>query len=130
MEHDHQYKGVPTTELRIESIHWSEDATQHIRGRSLRKGRDGEVDIEPEWATEAALDRFRLVSLPSGMSEEMQSLAVVGWSVAAGRVLKVWIWSDDPTRNEWNGASACLANSTTTRRYWSRQGVEEEEHDQ
>jgi hypothetical protein len=46
------YDGVPYGELRFEEVDWSE-AVEHVRDRRGRSGRAGELDIEPEWATEA-----------------------------------------------------------------------------
>lgn len=50
-----QYGGIPIRGLRIDSIEWTDERAEHIRTRTKRIG-PGEFDIEPEWATEAALD--------------------------------------------------------------------------
>lgn len=58
------YEGIPLEELRIDDIDWTHRA-EHIRTRSHRSaGRD--LDIEPEWATEAAKDPERLIRRATG----------------------------------------------------------------
>jgi hypothetical protein len=71
---------------------------EHVRSRSKRYG-TGEFDVEPEWATEAALDRHRLAG-PSTIGESLQ---VVGYSTACGRILKVWLYPKDIEAGEWYG---------------------------
>jgi hypothetical protein len=122
---DH-YKGVPLTDLTIDAVHWSEERIEHIRTRSLRKGPE-DLDVEPEWATEAALDPRRLVRLAAVAADPAaQSLVVIGWSPGvppAGAILKVWIWSDEPRRSgTWNGGSAAKASGTDRRRYEEQGG--------
>src|SRR5437588_12772060 len=71
------YRGVPLAELRIESVEWTEERAQHIRTRSARK-ETIELDIEPEWATEAVFDEGRIVAITSG-----DSIKVIGYSSSA-----------------------------------------------
>ena len=112
------YKEVPLTQLRIEEVHWSDERAQHIRTRSRRKSA-AEFDVEPEWATEAVVDPNRLVAV-SGSDLRTQSLKVIGYSHGANRILKVWIWCDEPlVSTAWNGGSAVEANDTDKRRYLS-----------
>ncbi|MGH2727070.1 MAG: hypothetical protein ACRDKS_08850, partial [Actinomycetota bacterium] len=75
----------------------------------------GEFDVEPSWATEAALDPARLVDLASE-----GSIVVLGFSEQADRVLKVWLVpkEDMPSSGEWWGASACVANDVNIRDYY------------
>ena len=80
------YRGIPLDHLEINQIEWSDADTDHIRTRSKRK-HPKEPDIEPEFATEAALDPLRRVGLPSSGP----SLEVVGHSPSMDRVLKVWL---------------------------------------
>lgn len=113
------YKGVSAEDLTIEAIRWSVEAAQHMRTRTDRYGPD-ETNIEPEWATEAALDPNRLIGLRPHQDPATASLAVIGRSTSmppGDRVLKVWVWTDDPTDDLWEGASASLANKTDQRRY-------------
>ncbi|GAB3354385.1 hypothetical protein GCM10027300_21490 [Modestobacter lapidis] len=115
------YKGVPLEELRIDAVEWSAEAAQHIRTRSSRQ--PGDLDLEPEWVTEAALSQDRMVRLAMTGSEETASLKVVGTSAAVPggpRLLKVWLWSDDPRDATWQVGSAALANSSDQRRHGER----------
>lgn len=121
---DPLYEGLPYALLPIDAIDWTHRA-EHIRTRRLRYDGRKEVDLEPEWATQAALDPDRLVGPGSGRSVE-----VVGFSPDApartsdgqGRVLKVWIVPKEPTgsppEGEWWGASACDGNERDRREYW------------
>lgn len=43
----------------IETVDWTEEIIDYVRSRSQR--RPGDLDIEPEWATEVAFDPMRLV---------------------------------------------------------------------
>lgn len=120
MADDRTYKGVPVSELRIDSILWSEERSEHLRTRTARYPGRNELDLEPEWATEAGLDPHRIVSLTGGLSIE-----VVGWSPSAprregeagGRLLKVWLIPDEQTEGGWLGASACPANEFARKKY-------------
>lgn len=117
------YDGIPYAELPIDSISWDDMAILHITTRSLRLD-PRELDIEPEWATEAALDPMRLVG--SGTSRDLKSIQVVGLSESAppqrrgeaGRLLKVWLVSPDhPPSGWWWGKSACTANRSDRLQY-------------
>lgn len=111
-----EYKGVPLGALRIDEVVWTDERAEHIRSRSQRQ--PGDLNVEPEWATEAALDPERVVRV-AGSDPSTQSLKVIGRSVGAGAVLlKVWIWSDDPKGSStWNGGSASMANPADAKRY-------------
>lgn len=112
------YAGIPLTRLRIEAVDWTYRG-EHIRTRSKRKG-PKEFDVEPEWATEAALDPDRIFRTTGGMSIE-----VIGLSPSApprregetGRLLKVSIVPKRLEEGEWWRASASEANETDRRRY-------------
>jgi hypothetical protein len=106
-----RFQGVPVNELPIQAVDWTYRA-EHIRTRSVRQ--PGDFDVEPAWATEAALDSDRLVDVAS-----KGSVVVMGFSQLAGRVLKVWLVPKDDMEvsGEWWGASACVANETNTRDY-------------
>jgi hypothetical protein len=114
------FEGIPYSSLPIDTVDW-EHRGDYIRSRSLRKG-STEFDVEPEWATEAALDRDRLV----GPGTSSTSVEIVGWSASAparlgtgkGRVLKVWLVpKDHPPRGDWWGANACDGNQRDRRDY-------------
>lgn len=109
-----QYRGIALDALPIVDVDWMH-AADHIRSRTKRKGSANEVDIEPEWATQACLDARRLVALTAG-----RSLQVVGYSAEAGRLLKCWIIpkdDDNVASGLWWGASACAANNRDEKRY-------------
>ena len=100
-------------ELPIESVDW-EHRADYIRQRSQRKRSPKEFNVEPEWATEAALDRKRLVG-DSG-SEKSVSIQVIGYSAAAGRVLTVLLVpKDHPPAGDWWGAKAYAASDADER---------------
>lgn len=105
------FEGIPVDELPIVAVDWLYRA-EHIRMRSKRY--PGDFDVEPAWATEAALDPGRLVDIASE-----GSIVVLGFSGEAGRVLKVWLVPKDdmPSSGEWWGASACAANDSNTKDY-------------
>lgn len=115
------FEGIPYPDLRIDSVDWSHRA-EHIRTRSGRYG-ESEFDVEPEWATEAALDDRRLV----GAGTSNGSVQVVGRSGSApgrepratGRVLKIWLVPKEhpPSSGDWWGASACDGNEADRREY-------------
>jgi hypothetical protein len=104
-----RYEGIPLSELLVDEIDWFY-AGEHIRTRTKRYPDKPEFDVEPEWATEAALDPGRLVSTTGG-----KSIEVIGLSASApnldgtgnGRVLKVWLVPKDLSRGSWWGSSAC-----------------------
>ena len=110
-----EHWGIPIRGLRIDSVEWIDERAEHVRTRTKRYG-PGEFDIEPEWATEAALDPGRL----AGPAASGEALQVVGFSTACGRVLKVWLYPKDLEAGEWYGASACEANETNKRMYRER----------
>ncbi|WP_166354364.1 hypothetical protein [Phytoactinopolyspora limicola] len=49
----------------------------------------GDIDLAPEWATEAALDEERLVLAPDPSSKSGTSIRIVGYSPSANRILVV-----------------------------------------
>jgi hypothetical protein len=124
-----EYKGILLANLRIDSIVWSDERAEHIRTRAARKG-SSEIDIEPEWATRAALDPDRVVYLAAPSEDPRnQALVVCGFAPdvpPSGAILKVWIWSDDPEGSStWNGGSAALAGDGAARRYYRERGTNE-----
>jgi len=80
--------GKPVGELPIEEVVWSDERAEHVRTRAEQKG-PGEINIEPLWVGEAALDPNRLVRRGSGRA----SVEVLGYSPSARRVLLVWIYN-------------------------------------
>lgn len=120
-EGEELFEGIPYSQLRIDSVDW-EHRAEYIRTRSTRYG-PNEFDVEPEWATEAALDPDRLI----GRGTSTTSIQVVGRSRTAlgripeevGRVLKVWLVPKDhpPVSGDWWGASACDGNERDRQAY-------------
>ncbi len=108
-----EYFGIPLERLRIESVRWTPEISEHITTRTDRYG-PNEFNIEPEWATEAAMDPDRIVA-PAGANSD--SLEVVGFSKSANQLLKIWLYPDSLQDGAWFGASASKANSTDRRNY-------------
>lgn len=109
-----RYQGIPLDRLRIDAVDWTHRA-EHIRQRSQRKGQARDFDVEPEWATEAALDPERLIALGS-----RSSIRVIGMSPSARRLLKVFLVAKNLEEGEWWGATAMGANDRDLRRYEQR----------
>ena len=115
---DEEFDGIPVGMLPIDEVTWSEERAKHIRTRAERKGL-AEINIEPLWATEAALDPNRLVRRGSGR----ESVEVLGYSPSARRVLLVWIdTTEHPPGGIWQGGSAIAAGRRLRAAYWEGQG--------
>ena len=108
------YRGVPLGDLEINAVAWPDP--EHITKRAERKGQPREMNVEEEWATEAALDPHRLVRLPSQL--QSRSLIVVGWSSGADAVLRVFLIPQDLAEGVWIGTTAAKASDRVARRYW------------
>ena len=117
--------GMRVDELPIDDVDWTHRG-EYIRTRSARKGR-AEFDVEPEWATEAALDARRLVGLDPA-SKSGETVRVVGWSAGAGEVLAVILLPKQwPPTGAWWGVNAWRANTRDARSYRDRAGEGEPE---
>jgi hypothetical protein len=114
------YRGVPLEDLLVETVEWPDEIAIYIRSRSER--RKGEVDIEPEWATEAALDPMRLVGVRTDpkSGRESLSLTVVGYSPAAAEVLAAWLRPKNLEAGDWYGQNAARARRQWRREYMDR----------
>lgn len=118
------YDCIPYEELPIDSVDWQHRG-DYIRQRSIRKNQPNAFDVEPEWATEAALDPEGLVG--DGGSDSGETIKVVGHSAGAGRVLTVLLLpKDHPPAGDWWGVNAWAASSTDERRYRQRERDREE----
>jgi hypothetical protein len=107
------------------SMRWSGpgERAKHIRTRAERKG-PAEVNIEPLWASEAALDPNRLVRRGGGR----ESVEVLGYSPSARRVLLVWIYTTEhPPGDIWQGGSAIVAGRRLRAAYWEGRGDDRED---
>jgi hypothetical protein len=113
------YRGVPLEDLRVEAIEWLEVMAEYIRTRSNR--RPGDMDIEPEWGTEAALDPMRILGVSTNPQTgfESLSLTVIGYSASAAEILAVWLRPKNMDEGEWFGQNAARA-----RRQWRRAYME------
>ena len=65
------YKGVPLSELQIETLRITDEVAKHLK-RSLRL--KGETDIEVEWATEAVFDPRAVIRLAANADPANASL--------------------------------------------------------
>ncbi|MGH3545046.1 MAG: hypothetical protein ACRDPW_03870 [Mycobacteriales bacterium] len=70
-----EYDGIPVPLLPIDEVGW-EYRAEYIRTRTVRRS-VREFDVEPEWATEAALDPYRLVGRDLA-SKSGQAVRIVG----------------------------------------------------
>lgn len=114
------YRGVPLQDLVLEAIEWPEEIAAYIRSRSQRRKND--MDIEPEWATEAALDPMRLVGVRQDpkTGRGSLSLTVVGYSPAAAEVLAAWLRPKNMASGDWYGQNAAKARRQWRRAYMER----------
>ena len=108
------YDGIPVADLPIEAVDW-EHRAEYIQTRSRR--RPGDFDVDPAWATEAALDPHRLVAKDRA-SKSGEGVRIVGYSSAVGRVLTVLlIPKEHPPERDWWGVNAWLSNERDRRSY-------------
>lgn len=123
---DLTYRGVLLADLPVEEVDWT-GREDHVRYRSRRLRDPDEFNVEPEWATEAAMDPDRL-----GKECESGSLELIGWSPNAtgrvcgrrGRILRVWVRpaTTDVMSGRWKGRSACLAPEFLAKTYCQSAG--------
>jgi hypothetical protein len=112
---DIDYHGLSLSELVIEDVDWTHRG-DYIQQRSRR--RPGDVDIWPEWATEAVFDEERLLGLDPA-SKSGLGIRVVGKSQQANRVLVVILIpkSFPLIDGSWWGVNAWIASTRLQRRY-------------
>jgi hypothetical protein len=110
------YDDIPVAELRIDSVEWLPEQTDHIRTRSKRYS--GAFNIEPEWATQAVLDpRARIGLHPASKTGE--AIRVTGWSAGAARVLTIILLpAVHPPDGAWLGATSWTTKGRDLRDYW------------
>jgi hypothetical protein len=107
------YDSIPVSELRLDSVQWLPEQAGHIRTRSERY--PGALDVEPEWATEAALDPRARIGLAGRTGE---GIRVTGWSAGARRVLTVILLpAAHPPDGEWLGATSWTTKGRDLREY-------------
>lgn len=113
-----EYPWGDAADLRIESVDWTHRG-EYIQTRSLRS--PGDMDIYPEWATEAVFDVNRLVAAPDPASKSGESIRVIGYSRGARAVLGIILLPTAPPEEfdgDWYGVNAWLANSTAQKNYY------------
>lgn len=99
------YDGVPVVDLLITDIDVPDPA--HLL-RSLRC--PSEIDVDPAWAVEAALDDRALIARDPA-SRTGEAIRVVGFSPGAARVLVVVLLPEDhPPTGSWHVVTAWPAN--------------------
>lgn len=119
MAEEEAYDGIAIADLRVDSITWTAEQADHVRTRSSRY--PGAVDLEAEWATEAALDPQRRFGLDPA-SKTGEAIRVVGRSTAAGRVLTVILVPEDhPPSGAWLGVTAWVTKGRDLRDYEAQQ---------
>lgn len=117
------YDGIPYGELPIDAVEVRPDQEQHL-ARKQRTGMSHEVDIEPSWAVEAALDPRALVD--DGRSRTGLSIRVIGLASSCpldgdprGAVLVVYLVpAAVPPDGHWLVVTAWPAGRQQRRIYW------------
>ena len=127
MSEEPRYRGYRLGDLEVTEIGWPGWCAEHIRTRRFRYADNPEeIDIEPEWATEAALDPFRRLSLT-----QENDLRVTGWTTHApsaswsqrpGRILRVILKPIDMAEGHWSGFTAAPASQKAAEWYWRKRG--------
>ena len=118
------YDGIPYDELPIEAVDVRLEQEEHL-ARRRRRGRPHEVDIEPSWAVEAAVDPRGLVD--DGRSRTGLSIRVIGLAPSCpavdgdprGAVLVVYLVpAAAPLDGHWLVVTAWPAGQQQRKTYW------------
>jgi hypothetical protein len=122
-----RYRGRRLSDLDIVDIEWSDWSANHISTRTTRYSDDkDELDIEPEWATEAALDPYGRLSLTQDGDVRVTgwtgNAPSASWSQRTGRVLRVVLKPVDINEGHWDGITAAPASQRAAEGYWRRRG--------
>lgn len=121
------YRGYHLADLEVDQISWSDWSSDHLRDRTTRyPDVPDEVDLEPEWATEAALDPNRQLGITrendlrvTGWSEHAPAAS---WSQRGGRVLRVVLKPREMEEGWWSGVTAAPASEKASKWYWRKRG--------
>lgn len=123
MPDESHYRGFRLNELYVIEVSWSEWSMHHLQTRTERHPDDpDEINIAPEWATEASLDPDGRLSLT-----RENDLRVTGWSPHApaaswsqrtGRVLRVVLKPLEISEGRWSGFTAAPASQKAAEWYW------------
>ena len=115
MAEEETYDGIAIPDLRVDSVIWTAGQAEHVRTRSSRY--PNAANLEPEWATEAAMDPKRRFGLDPA-SKTGEGIRVVGRSATAARVLTVILIPDEhPPAGAWLGVTAWVTTGRDLRDY-------------
>ena len=115
MAEEETYDGIAIPDLRVDSVIWTAAQAEHVRTRSSRY--PNAVNLEPEWATEAAIDPKRRFGLDPA-SKTGEGIRVVGRSATAALVLTVILIPDEhPPTGAWLGVTAWVTKGRDLRDY-------------
>ena len=121
------YDGIRIADLRVDSVRWTPAQAEHVRTRSSRY--PGAFDIEPEWATEAALHPRRRFGLDPA-SKTGEGIRVIGRSEAAGRVLTVILIPEEhPPAGAWLGVTGWVTKGRDLRDYEAHESGDDTDDD-
>jgi hypothetical protein len=116
VEEEQRYDGIPVSGLRVDSVEWLAEQARHVRTRSSRY--QGAVDIEPEWAAQAALDPRARIGLDPA-SKTGEGVRVTGWSDGADLVLTaILLPAGHPPAGQWLGVTCWVTKGRDLREYW------------
>ncbi|MGH3719229.1 MAG: hypothetical protein ACRDRI_10420 [Pseudonocardiaceae bacterium] len=120
------YDGIPYGELPIDAVEVRPEQEEHL-ARRRRTGVPHEVDIEPSWVVEAALDPRALVD--DGRSRTGLSIRLIGLAPSCpavdgdsrGAVLVVYLVpAAAPRDGHWLVVTGWLAGQQLRRIYWEK----------
>ncbi|WP_157436282.1 hypothetical protein [Actinospica robiniae] len=126
MSEEQHYREHRLADLEVIDILWPDWAIEHIQTRTARHpGRD-ELDLYPEWATEAALEEYRRFSISAAKDLRVigwsRNAPAASWSTMSGRVLRVVIKPVDIDEGLWRGVTAMPASENAAAWYWRQRG--------
>lgn len=125
MNEEPRYRGQRLDDLQVTAISWPEWCARHISTRTTRyPDNKDELDIEPEWATEAALEPYRRLSLTQENDVRATGWTAhappASWSRREGRVLRVVLKPVDIEDGHWSGFTAAPASQAAAEWYWRK----------
>lgn len=128
MAEEETYDGIAIPDLRVDSVTWTAGQAEHVRTRSSRY--PGAVNLEPEWATEAAMDPKRRFGLDPA-SKTGEGIRVVGRSATAAQVLTVILIPEGhPPTGAWLGVTAWVTKGRDLRDYEAHETGDDAEHEE
>jgi hypothetical protein len=122
------YDGIAIPDLRVHSVTWTDAQAEHVRTRSSRY--PGAVNLEPEWATEAAMDPKRRFGLDPA-SKTGEGIRVVGRSATSGQVLTVILIPEEhPPTGVWLGVTVWVTKGRDLRDYEAHETGDDADDDE